>query len=77
MLRGCPRLVHPLEVFFFTLQSQTRKLDAEMDEEMLAHVEMQTQVNIRAGMQPEEARFAGDPGVIGRTVELGQRRVLR
>lgn len=34
------------------------KLDAEMDEEMRSHVEMQTQANIAEGMNPEEARFA-------------------
>ncbi|SRR6266536_2880373 len=37
---------------------QKRKLDAEMDEEMRAHIEMQTQENIKAGMHPEEARYA-------------------
>ncbi len=35
-----------------------RKLDAEMDEEMRTHVEMRTQQNIEAGMEPEEARLA-------------------
>jgi predicted permease len=35
-----------------------RKLDAEMDEEMCSHIEMRTQANIEAGMNPEEARFA-------------------
>ncbi|HTL54091.1 MAG TPA: ABC transporter permease [Candidatus Limnocylindrales bacterium] len=33
-------------------------LDAEMDEEMRAHIEMRTQQNTQAGMPPEEARFA-------------------
>src|SRR5439155_16511886 len=37
---------------------QKRKLDAEMDEEMRAHLEMQTQENLNAGMNPEEARYA-------------------
>ncbi len=37
---------------------QKQKLDAEMDEEMRSHIEMQTQKNIRAGMEPEEARYA-------------------
>src|SRR2546430_10390166 len=37
---------------------QKRKLDAEMDEEMRSHIEMQTQENIEAGMKPEEARYA-------------------
>src|ERR1041384_3785753 len=34
------------------------KLDAQMDEEMRSHIEMQTQENIEAGMNPEEARYA-------------------
>ena len=37
---------------------EKRKLDAEMDEEMRSHIEMQTQENIDAGMNPEQARFA-------------------
>ena len=36
---------------------QKRKLDAEMDEEMRPHIEMQTQGNIDAGANPEEARW--------------------
>ncbi len=35
-----------------------RQLDAEMDEEMRSHLELRTQANIEAGMNPEEARFA-------------------
>ena len=35
-----------------------RKLDAEMDEEMRAHVEMRTRENFAAGMKPVEARYA-------------------
>src|SRR6266853_2345881 len=35
-----------------------RKLDAQMDDEMRSHIEMQTQENIEAGMKPEEARYA-------------------
>jgi putative ABC transport system permease protein len=35
-----------------------RQLDAEMDEEMRAHIEMQTRENIKAGMEPEKARRA-------------------
>src|SRR5882724_8141260 len=35
-----------------------RRLDTEMDEEMRSHIEMRTQQNIEAGMNPEEARFA-------------------
>ena len=37
---------------------QKRKLDVEMDEEMLSHIEMQPQENLDAGMNPEEARYA-------------------
>jgi len=37
---------------------QKRKLDAEMDDEMRSHIEMQTQENIEAGMNPEEVRYA-------------------
>lgn len=33
-----------------------RKLDAEMDEEMRSHIELRTQANIDAGMNPGEAR---------------------
>ncbi len=35
-----------------------RQLDAEMDEEMRSHIELRTQANIEAGMNPKEARFA-------------------
>src|SRR2546428_10756943 len=35
-----------------------QKLEAQMDDEMRSHVEMQTQENIEAGMNPEEARYA-------------------
>ncbi|MBZ0257204.1 ABC transporter permease [bacterium] len=35
-----------------------RELDAEMDEEMRAHIEMRTQQNIEDGMTPDEARYA-------------------
>lgn len=35
-----------------------RELDAEMNDEMRSHIEMRTQANIEAGMNPEEARFA-------------------
>src|SRR5262245_8875209 len=34
------------------------KLDAQMDDEMRSHIEMQAQENIEAGMEPEEARYA-------------------
>ena len=42
----------------FAALFQRRKLDAEMDEEMRSHIEMQTQENIGMGMNPEEARYA-------------------
>jgi predicted permease len=35
-----------------------RKLDAEMDDEIRSHVEMQMQENLEAGMAPDEARYA-------------------
>src|SRR6266404_4204987 len=37
---------------------QKKKLDAQVDEEMRSHIEMQTQENIDAGMKPEEAHYA-------------------
>src|SRR5213596_528901 len=37
---------------------QKQKVDAQMDDEMRSHIEMQTQENIEAGMKPEEARYA-------------------
>src|SRR5213594_1855672 len=37
---------------------QKRKLDADMDAEMRAHIEMQTQENLNSGMNPEQARYA-------------------
>ncbi len=37
---------------------QPARLDAEMNEEMRAHVEMRTQQHIAAGMKPAEARYA-------------------
>ena len=36
---------------------QKQKLDNQMDDEMRSHIEMQTQENIDAGMNPEEARL--------------------
>ena len=33
-------------------------LDAQMDDEMRLHVELQTKENIEEGMNPEEARYA-------------------
>ncbi len=49
--------LHKLRLRFRAL-SQKEKLDARMDDEMRSHIEMQTQENIEAGMQPEEARYA-------------------
>lgn len=37
---------------------QKDKLDAEMTEEMRLHVELQTEANRKAGMDPDEARYA-------------------
>src|SRR5881296_2120304 len=37
---------------------QKRKLDADMAEEMRAHIEMRTRENIEAGMPADEARYA-------------------
>src|SRR5690348_5048031 len=34
------------------------KLDAEMTEEMQAHVDLQTERNLKAGMNPDDARYA-------------------
>ena len=34
-----------------------RCLDLELDEEMRTHIELATQANIEAGMNPDEARF--------------------
>ncbi len=34
------------------------KLEAEMDEEMRHHIELQTELNVKADMKPNEARFA-------------------
>jgi len=34
------------------------KLEAEMTEEMRHHVELQTELNIKAGMKPDDARYA-------------------
>ena len=48
---------HKLRIRFRAL-FQKEKLDAQMDDEMRSHIEMQTQENIEAGMKPEEARYA-------------------
>jgi predicted permease len=47
------KLLRKLRVLF-----RREKLDADMAEEMRAHVELQTQANVAAGMTPEEARYA-------------------
>src|SRR5439155_20230197 len=48
---------HKLRLGFRAL-AQKQKLDSRMDDEMRSHIEMQTQENIEAGMNPEEARYA-------------------
>jgi hypothetical protein len=45
-------------MFRFRALFQKEKLDAQMDDEMRSHIEMQTPENIEAGMTPEEARSA-------------------
>jgi hypothetical protein len=44
--------------FRFRALFAKRKLDAEMNEEMRSHIEMQTLENIDGGMSPGEARYA-------------------
>src|SRR5436189_1098748 len=51
------RWCHELRLGFRAL-FQRQKLDTRMDDEMRSHIEMQTQENIEAGMNPEEARYA-------------------
>ncbi len=48
---------HKLRLRFRAL-FQKQKLDAQMDDEMRSHIEMQTQENINSGMHPDEARYA-------------------
>src|SRR5213594_4383190 len=48
---------HKLRLPFRSL-FRKQMLDERMDEEMRSHIEMQTQENIEAGMNPEEARYA-------------------
>ena len=36
---------------------QRHRLDAQMNDEMRSHIEMQTQANIEAGMNPQQARY--------------------
>src|SRR5258706_7549433 len=48
------RKLHPR----FRALFRKQKVDAEMDEEMLFHIELRTQANIEAGMKPEAARIA-------------------
>ena len=49
-----------LRQFLFKLQPffRRRKIEADLSEEMRAHLEMQTEANLAAGMPPEEARYA-------------------
>src|SRR5919107_2834878 len=35
-----------------------RRAEAELDEEIRAHLELETEQNIESGMSPEEARYA-------------------
>ena len=50
----------PFRSILFRLQPffRRRKIEAELSEEMQAHLEMQTDANVAAGMAPEEARYA-------------------
>src|SRR6266404_8509121 len=48
---------HKLRLRFRALY-QKEKLDARMEDEMRLHIEMQTQENMDAGMNPEEARYS-------------------
>src|SRR5437899_328024 len=48
---------HKLRLRFRAL-FQKERLDAQMNDEMRSHVEMQTQENIESGMSAEEARYA-------------------
>src|SRR5687767_4475923 len=47
------KLLHKFRTLF-----RKGKLEAEMAEEMRAHLELQTRENIARGMSPDEARFA-------------------
>jgi predicted permease len=49
--------LHKLRLRFRAL-FQKQKLDAQMDDEMRSHIEMQTQENIDFGMHPDEAHYA-------------------
>jgi hypothetical protein len=44
--------------FWIDALVRKRRVDAEMDQEMRSHIEMQTEENIQAGMGPREARRA-------------------
>ena len=46
-------------------------LDAEIDEEMRAHIEMRAQQNIEAGMSPEQAEMAAFEANSKDTARLG------
>ncbi|MCW5556497.1 MAG: ABC transporter permease [Verrucomicrobiae bacterium] len=52
--------MNSLRILRTRLRALFRKgqLEAEMEEEMRAHLELRMQANIEAGMNPEEARFA-------------------
>jgi putative ABC transport system permease protein len=46
------KMLHRIQMLF-----RRKNLDAEMAEEMRHHVELQTELNIKAGMNPDEARY--------------------
>src|SRR5258708_22756850 len=48
--------IHKLRLRFRALFHK-EKLDAQMDDEMRSHIEMQAQENIDAGMKPDDARY--------------------
>jgi predicted permease len=62
--------------FFRQLRALVRKekIDAEMTEEMRHHLELQSEVNVRAGMKPAEARDAAQRqfGNVGSIQELAR-----
>jgi len=40
------------------------RVEAEMNDEMRLHIELETQENVRTGMGPEEARRAGTAAIV-------------
>jgi hypothetical protein len=47
------KIIHRFHTLF-----RKDKLDTEMDEEMRLHVELQTERNVAAGLNPNDARYA-------------------